>query len=65
MMMNSKNPIPGARNPVTRNPIYPRNVRRVTVAPKKKTPSRSVAAKKIQGAVRKHLSKKKPKRVSK
>ena len=63
MMMNSKNPIPGARNPVTRNPIYPRNVRRVTVAAKKKTPSRSVAAKKIQSAVRKHLSKKK--RVSK
>lgn len=58
MMMNPKEPIPGARNPVTRNPIYPRNVRRVTVAAKKKTPSRSTAARKIQSAVRKHLSKK-------
>jgi hypothetical protein len=65
LMMNPKDPIPGARNPVTRNPIYPRNVRRVTVAPKKKTPSPKTAAKKIQSAVRKHLSKKKAKRVSK
>jgi hypothetical protein len=32
LMANPKEPIPGARNPVTRNPIYPRNVRRVTVA---------------------------------
>jgi hypothetical protein len=55
----------GFRNPTTRSNVYPRNVRRVTVAAKKKTPSRSVAAKKIQSAVRKHLSKKKPKRVSK
>jgi hypothetical protein len=58
LMMNPKEPIPGARNPVTRNPIYPRNVRRVTVAAKKKTPSPTTAAKKIQNAVRKHLSKK-------
>ncbi len=58
LMMNPKVPIPGARNPVTRNPIYPRNVRRVTVAAKKKTPSRNSAARKIQSAVRKHLSKK-------
>ena len=65
LMMNPKAPIPGARNPVTRGAIYPRNVRRVTVAAKKKTPSRSVAAKKIQSAVRKHLSKKKPKSRSK
>lgn len=65
LMMNPKMPIPGARNPVTRNPIYPRNVRRVTVAAKKKTPSPRAAAKKIQSAVRKHLSKKKPKRISK
>ena len=57
LMMNPKAPIPGVRNPVTRNPIYPRNVRRVTVAAKK-TPSPNTAAKKIQSAVRKHLSKK-------
>ena len=58
LMMNPKVPIPGARNPVTRGAIYPRNVRRVTVAAKKKTPSPKTAAKKIQSAVRKHLSKK-------
>ena len=58
LMMNPKAPIPGVRNPVTRNPIYPRNVRRVTVAAKKKTPSPNTAAKKIQSAVRKVLSKK-------
>lgn len=58
LMMNPKVPIPGARNPMTRNPIYPRNIRRVTVVPKKKTPTKSAAAKKIQTAVRKHLSKK-------
>lgn len=58
LMRNPKEPIPGARNPVTRGPIYPRNVRRVTVAAKKKTPSPTTAAKKIQSAVRKHLSKK-------
>lgn len=59
LMMNPKEPIPGVRNPVTRNPIYPRNVRRVTVAPKKKTPSPTTAAKKIQSAYRKRLNKKK------
>ena len=58
LMRNPKEPIPGARNPVTRGPVYPRNVRRVKVAAKKKTPSRSAAARKIQSAVRKHLSKK-------
>ena len=58
LMANPKVPIPGARNPVTRGPIYPRNVRRVTVAAKKKTPSPNTAAKKIQSAVRKRLSKK-------
>lgn len=58
LMMNPKEPIPGARNPVTRNPIYPRNVRRVTIAAKKKTPSPTTAARKIQSAVRKHLTKK-------
>ena len=58
LMMNPKVPIPGARNPMTRGPIYPRNVRRVTVAAKKKTPSANMAAKKIQSAVRKMLSKK-------
>ena len=58
LMANPKAPIPGVRNPVTRNPIYPRNVRRVTVAAKKKTPSPNTAAKKIQNAVRKVLSKK-------
>ena len=62
LMMNPKAPIPGARNPVTRGPIYPRNVRRVTVAAKKKTPSPNTAAKKIQSAVRKHLSKKRKSR---
>lgn len=59
LMKDPKVPIPGARNPVTRNPIYPRNVRRVTVAPKKKTPTKSAAARRIQSAVRKHISKKK------
>lgn len=58
MMMNPKEPIPGAKNPMTRNPIYPRNVRRVTVAAKKKTPSPKTAAKKIQAVVRKHQAKK-------
>ena len=53
-----KVPIPGVRNPVTRGPIYPRNVRRVAVKAKAKSPTRSAAAKKIQSAVRKHLSKK-------
>lgn len=62
LMMNPKVPIPGARNPMTRNPIYPRNIRRVTVKPKPKTPTKSAAAKKIQSAVRKHQAKK---RVSK
>jgi hypothetical protein len=59
LMMNPKSPIPGARNPMTRNPIYPRNVRRVTVKPKAKTPTKSAAARKIQSAVRAHLKKKK------
>ena len=59
LMMNPKEPIPGAKNPVTRNPIYPRNVRRVTVKPKPKTPTKSTAARKIQAAVRAHLKKKK------
>lgn len=62
LMMNPKVPIPGARNPVTRGPVYPRNVRRVTVAAKKKTPSPNTAAEKIQSAVRKHLSKKRKSR---
>jgi hypothetical protein len=59
LMANPKVPIPGAKNPVTRGPIYPRNVRRVTVKAKAKTPSPNVAAKKIQSAFRKHLSKSK------
>jgi hypothetical protein len=57
LMMNPKVPIPGARNPITRGPIYPRNVRRVTVAAKKKTPSPKTAAKRIQTAFRKRVSK--------
>ena len=57
LMMNPKVPIPGARNPMTRGAIYPRNVRRVTVAAKKKTPSPNKAARKIQSAVRKRLTK--------
>lgn len=59
LIMNPKAPIPGARNPVTRGAIYPRNVRRVTVAAKKKTPSPVTAAKKIQSAVRKSKSRSK------
>jgi hypothetical protein len=59
LMMNPKSPIPGAKNPVTRGAIYPRNVRRVTVKPTSKTPSKSAAARKIQTAVRAHLKKKK------
>jgi len=59
LVANPKSPIPGVRNPITRGAIYPRNVRRVTVKPKKKTPSKSAAARKIQAAVRSHLKKKK------
>jgi len=59
LMANPKSPIKGARNPVTRGPIYPRNVRRVTVKAKAKTPTKSAAARKIQSAVRAHLKKKK------
>jgi len=59
LMAHPKSPIKGARNPVTRGPIYPRNVRRVTVKAKAKTPSKSAAARKIQSAVRAHLKKKK------
>lgn len=55
-------------NPVTRNPVRPKNVTRVLAKTKKKTPSPNTAAKKIQSAVRKHLSKKravaKPKKPS-
>lgn len=58
LMRNPKVPLPGVRNPMTRGPVYPRNIRRVTVVPKKKTPSRNNAARKIQSAVRKHLAKK-------
>ena len=39
------------------NNVYPRNVQRVRVQKKKKTPSPNAAAKKIQSAVRKHLAK--------
>jgi hypothetical protein len=59
LMMNPKVPIPRARNPVTRGPIYPRNIRRVTVAAKKKTPSPASAAKKIQSAFRKRKARSK------
>jgi len=58
LMANPKAPIPGVRNPVTRNPIYPRNIRKVAVVKKKRTPSPKTAAKTIQKAVKKHLSKK-------
>jgi hypothetical protein len=54
LMANPKVPIPGVKNPITRGPIYPRNIRRVAVVKKKKTPSPNTAAKKIQNAVRKH-----------
>jgi hypothetical protein len=57
LMADPKKPL-GFRNPTTRSNVYPRNVRRVTVAPKKKTPSPKAAAKKIQSAYRKHVSKK-------
>lgn len=45
-------------NPVTRNPVRPKNVTRVLAKTKAKTPSPNTAARKIQSAVRKHLSKK-------
>lgn len=68
LIADPKKPL-GFKNPATRSNVYPRNVRRVTVAPKKKTPTKSAAAKKIQSAYRKHVSKKaaknKKKRVSK
>jgi hypothetical protein len=64
LIADPKKPL-GFRNPMTRSNVYPRNIRRVTVAAKKKTPSPTAAAKKIQSAVRKHLSKKKPKTPAK
>jgi len=57
LIADPKKPL-GFRNPSTRSNVYPRNVRRVTVKPKPKTPTRNNAARKIQSAVRKHLSKK-------
>lgn len=64
LMANRKRPV--FKNPLTRSNIYPKNIRRVIVKPKKKTPSPKTAAKKIQSAVRKHISKKKrAQRVSK
>jgi len=63
LMANRK--VPLFKNPMTRSNVYAKNLQRVIVKPKKKTPSPTSAAKKIQSAVRKHLSKKKPKRVSK
>lgn len=57
LMADPKKPL-GFRNPITRSNVYPRNVRRVIVKPKKKTPNRNTAARKIQSVVRKHLSKK-------
>ena len=59
LVANPKVPLSGVRNPVTRGAIYPRNVRRVTVEYKKKTPSPNTSARKIQSAVRAHLKKKK------
>ena len=47
------------RNPVTRNPVRARDIQRVRVKAKPKTPTKSVAARKIQSAVRAHLKKKK------
>jgi hypothetical protein len=61
LMANRKSPL--FKNPLTRSNIYPKNLRRVIVKPKKKTPSPKTAAKTIRKAVKKHLSKKK--RVSK
>jgi len=55
LMANPKEPIKNAKNPITRGPIYSRNIRRVTVKPK----SKNNAARKIQTAVRAHLKKKK------
>jgi hypothetical protein len=49
----------GFKNPVTRSNVFPRNVQRVTVKAKAKTPSRSVAAKRIQNAVRKRKARSK------
>jgi hypothetical protein len=57
LMANRKKPL--FKNPLTRSNVYAKNVRRVIVKPKKKTPSRSAAAKKIQMAVRKRINKKK------
>lgn len=58
LLLNPKEPIPGVRNPMTRGAVFPRNVRRVIAKPKTKTPSPNTAAKKIQSAVRKMISKK-------
>jgi hypothetical protein len=59
LMKNPKVPIPGAKNPMTRGPIYPRNIRRVAVKAKAKTPSPNTAAKRIQNAVRKRKARSK------
>jgi hypothetical protein len=53
------------RNPVTRGNVKARNIQRVRIIKSAKTPTKSAAARKIQTAVRKHLNKKKPKRVTK
>jgi hypothetical protein len=57
LMRNPKVPIPGVKNPATRGNIYPRNIRRVTVKPKRKTPTRSAAANKIKKAFKKKARK--------
>lgn len=55
LMADPKRPVPGLRNPMTRGNVYPRNVRRVTVAPKR---SPTQATKKIAAGWRQKLRKK-------
>jgi len=43
-------------NPMTRHVVQAKNVERVTVRPKPKTPSRSAAAAKIASALRKKVA---------
>ena len=56
LMADPKKPL--FRNPVTRGNVTARNVQRVRIVKSAKTPTKSTAARKIQSAVRKHISKK-------
>jgi len=56
LMADPKKPL--FRNPMTRGNVKARNIQRVRITRSTKAPTKSVAAKKIQSAVRKYLIKK-------